>query len=155
MSQMHLSKFFLIAILITWLGFWSACEKVSDEPYFDLSPHIELAGISQDTIREFRDSLILDIYYEDGNGDLGNPDADVNSLFIRDQRLEEEDAYYLSPLAPLGSEISIHGHLKVALPTLFMLGNADRETTVFSLYLIDRAGNQSNIIETQEITLIK
>ena len=131
------------------------CETISNEPVFDLAPKIELMEISQDTVIQFVESITLKVYYEDGDGDLGNSDPDINSLFVKDARLEQADEYYLAPLAPAGEEISIQGTLNIELSPTFLLGNGTQETTVLSLYLVDRSGKQSNIIETGEITILK
>ena len=142
-------SFLLLGLLLP------SCEKVSDEPVFDIQPRIELLELSDNTLTQFRDPLRIRIAYEDGDGDLGHPNADINSIFVRDSRLAEEDQYYLAPLAPDGASISIQGTLNIELPPTFILGNADRETTVFTLYLVDRAGNESNRIETGEIRIVK
>lgn len=131
------------------------CTKQSDALVFDLAPSIELIDISNDTIREFSETLLININYEDGDGDLGSTDPDINSIFVKDQRLEEADEYYLGPLAPEGSSISIQGTLNIALANTFILGNADEERTVFSIHVVDRAGNKSNVIETSPITIIR
>ena len=132
-----------------------ACEKISDEPYFDTTPNIQLIEMIPDTIRQFDDQLQIRIAYEDGDGDLGSTDADVNSLFIKDERLEEMDAYYVGPLAPPGSTISIHGELDIQLGTFFLLGNAAFETTRLTIYMVDRAGHESNRLETGKITILR
>ena len=131
------------------------CEKVDDTPVFDVVPHIELTSISSDTIIEFQQSISLKIKYEDGDGDIGNPDSDINSLFVKDARLEKEDAYYVAPIAPVGSGVSITGTINLILENTFLLGNADQETTVFTLYLVDQAGNKSNTIETGPILILR
>ena len=141
----------LLGLCTTWL----ACEKVVDDPVFDLVPHIELLEVSTDTIVEFQQNISIKIQYEDGDGDLGHPDADQNSLFVKDARLAKEDAYYVAPIAPVGSEISITGTLNLILENTFLLGNADEETTIFTIYLVDQAGKQSNIIETPPITITR
>lgn len=143
-----------------FLGFFAlvfsmSCETISDEPQFDLEPVIELLEVSKDTIIQFEENIQIKIKYEDGNGDLGNPDPDVNSIFIKDNRLESADEYYLAPLAPVDAEISITGELNIQLSTTFLLSNADEETTKYTLYVVDRAGNQSNSIETETITILK
>ncbi|MEM8908608.1 MAG: hypothetical protein AAGD05_12225, partial [Bacteroidota bacterium] len=106
-------------------------------------------------ITEFRESIILTLGYEDGDGDLGSRDPDVNSIFIHDQRLEKADEYYLGPLAPAGASISIQGDLNIALANTFILGNADEEQTVFSIYVVDQAGNKSNTVQTDPITILR
>ena len=132
-----------------------SCEKVSDEPAFEETPRIELATVSQDTLVEFQDQLVLTINYEDGDGDLGNPDPDINSIFVKDSRLEAADEYYLGPLAPEGSSVSIQGTLNLELSTTFLLGNGSEENTIFTIYVVDRKGNQSNSIETPNITILR
>ena len=156
MSASNLSS---CPIGVVVLGFlvslsWS-CETVSDDPVFDLTPRIELVDWSADTLVEFKDQLVIRFSYEDGDGDLGNADPEVNSIFVKDARLEKAEAYDLAPIAPNGSEISITGTLRVLLSKTFVLGNADQETTTFDLYLIDQAGRQSNTIQTPPITIIR
>jgi len=132
-----------------------ACEKVVEEPVFDATPRIELLELSQKSLLQFQDQLKIRIAYEDGDGDLGNLDADVNSIFVKDSRLSAPDEYYLAPLAPEDASVSIQGTLELQLSPTFLLGNGDRETIVYSIYLVDREGNQSNTIETEEITVVK
>ncbi len=134
---------------------WMSCEKVSNDPVFALQPKIELLEISSDTIIEFQQSISLKIQYEDGDGDIGHPDPDQNSLFVKDARLANEDAYYLAPIAPVDAGVSITGTLNLILENTFLLGNADQESTIFTIYLVDQAGNQSNVIETTPITILR
>lgn len=133
----------------------TACVVNSDDPVFDVKPLIEIVEISQDTLVQFQDQLSIKISYEDGDGDLGNPNSEINSLFVKDARLENEDAYYLAPVAPVGSSVSITGTFNIILDQTFLLGNGDEEQTIFSIYLIDQAGNQSNEIQTDPITIIR
>ncbi len=150
-----MSKRIYLTLLPLLLLLGLACEKTSDEPAFDLTPKIELIAVSSDTIVQFKDSLNIRIYYEDGDGDIGNADPDINSIFVKDARLEGEEAYYVAPITPDGAEISITGTLNLILGTTFILGNADQEKTTFTIFLIDKAGNQSNSIETGPITILK
>ncbi len=140
--------------IIGVLGIFS-CTKIIEDPVFDTTPRIELVGLSTNQVVEFQDSLIVTIRYEDGDGDLGDENPDVNSIFIKDARLEEADGYYLAPLAPAGASISITGELDIILFTPFILGNGASESTQFSIYVVDRSGNQSNTIETESIQIIR
>lgn len=142
-------------LLLLEVLFVLGCTKVSNDPFYDLTPRIELVEIAEDTVVQFTDSISLTILYEDGDGDLGNPDPDVNSIFVKDSRLENADEYYLGPLAPAGSTISINGTLKLQLSPTFLLGNGTVEKMVLAIYMVDRAGNQSNVIETAAITILK
>ena len=145
----YLTLFYLPTILVC------ACTKVSDEPFYDLTPKIELIEVGNETVVQFTDSISLTISYEDGDGDLGNADPDINSIFVKDSRLEIADEYYLGPLAPAGEKISINGTLKLNLSPTFLLGNGSEEKMVLTIYVLDRAGNKSNTIETQAITILK
>ncbi len=135
--------------------FVASCTKESNELSFDTTPKIDLLSISNDTIIEFQESISFSISYEDGDGDLGNPDPNINSLFVKDSRLQNEDAFYVQPLAPVGESISITGNLTIELASTFILGNANTEFVTFTIYMLDRNGNKSNVIETEPITIIK
>jgi hypothetical protein len=151
MNRFKINKllFYLPAILV--LG----CTKVSNEPFYDLAPRIELVGVENDMVVQFTDSIFVTILYEDGDGDLGNTDPDLNSIFVKDSRLENADEYYLGPLAPAGETISINGTLKLKLSPTFLLGNGTTEKMVLTIFVKDRAGNQSNSIETPPITILE
>ena len=145
----------ITVILISYLLLVGSCTTVSDEPLFDTTPVIEIISISNDTIVEFQESLHIIISYEDGDGDLGSPDPDENTLFVKDNRLKKEDEYFVYPLAPYGESISITGTLSIALNNTFILGNGTTEQTNFTIYMIDRAGNKSNVVKTETITIVK
>ncbi len=147
-------KTYLILLFLTTI-FVFGCTKVSNDPFYDLTPRIELLEVSKNTVIQFSDSISISILYEDGDGDLGNPDPDVNSIFVKDSRLELADEYYLGPLAPVGSKISINGTLNMKLSPTFLLGNGTEEKMVLTIYMVDRAGNQSNTIETETITILR
>lgn len=154
-QQKQLSFFWGLAMyLVICLG-GMACETVSDDPVFDLTPSIEIVELSADTLIQFQDQLSIRISYEDGDGDIGSEDPDVNTIFVKDARLENYEPYYVAPIAPLGSNVSITGTLLLMLSKTFVLGNADQEVTTFDIYLVDQAGNQSNTIQTTPITIIR
>ncbi len=132
-----------------------SCTKRTDELSFPVEPTITLDSISQNTLIEFQDRLILHLSYQDGDGDLGTSNPDINSIFIQDSRLENADEYYLPPLSPETATISIQGAFDVQLSTTFLLGNGTEESTVFSLFVKDRAGHESNTVETEEILIVR
>jgi hypothetical protein len=56
----------------------------------------------------------------------------------------------------LGNEIAITGELNIVLDHTIVLDDSnDSETTTFTIRLKDRAGNWSNILETETITIMK
>lgn len=132
-----------------------SCETIVDEPVFPPEPNIILLDVSQDSILQFTEQLVLTFQYEDGDGDLGTSDPDVNAIFVQDSRLINPDEYYLPPLAPEDVSISITGTFQLELSPTFLLGNGSVETAEYSIYLFDRAGNQSNTVKTGPILIYK
>ena len=132
---------------------WS-CEKETVNIISDI-PRIELIELSSDTITEFLDPLIITISYQDGDGNLGFEETDQYALFVRDIRLEEFDGFYLGPIAPPGSSVPIQGELNIEFPDLFVFGNGEQETTRFEIKMIDRKQNESNLLVTEDIVIVK
>ncbi len=131
-----------------------SCEKEEVIAYSDI-PEINLVEISSDTIRQYEDVLYLRISYKDGDGDLGFENPDQYALYIRDIRLEAFDGFYLGPLAPPGANAAIQGELNIEFPSLFLFGNGNTELTKFQIKLIDRAGHESNLIETDFVAIVR
>jgi hypothetical protein len=116
-------------------------------------PEIELVGVSHDTVTEFVDKLIMSVEYQDGDGNLGFVEPSKYAVFVRDLRLDEFDGFYIGPLAPLDTEIAIQGVLHIEFPNLFVFGNRDHETTAFEIKFVDRAGNESNLVQTGNVVV--
>jgi hypothetical protein len=144
---------YLFVISLSLLFF--SCEKNSTDPVFSKIPTIKITEVSHDTLVQFIDQLVLKIEYEDGDGDLGNANPDVNSIFVKDSRLENPDEYYLPPLAPDSAMVSITGIFNLELSTTFLFGNGTEESAIFEVFVIDRAGNVSETVETTPILIIK
>lgn len=127
--------------------------KEESAPAVSEVPFISVQSITPTTVKEFSDSIEILLTYEDGDGDIGYVDADVYALTVRDSRLPLADPYYVPPLAPPNEEIHIKGILKVKLKNTFLLGSGGNEITFFELQLTDRAGNKSNVVTTEQITI--
>lgn len=122
---------------------------------FSSIPEIRLIEWSHDTIRQYEDVLRIRIMYKDGDGDLGFADPDQYALFVRDIRLQAFDGFYIGPLAPPDARVPIQGHLNIEFPTLFLFGNGAVEQTRFQIKMIDRAGQESNVVETGLVAIIR
>lgn len=142
--------------------FLFSCGKNDDKPNeptpsepVSVIPYIELKEVSPLTVKAFEEEIVFTIFYKDGDGDIGTKEADINSLFIEDSRGDIKLGYHIQPLAPKDAEIAIQGHLNIVLNNTILFGDgSEPETVVFSVYLFDRAGNQSNIVESPEITVV-
>ena len=119
------------------------------------TPLIGLVSISQDTIRQYEDVLSIRISYKDGDGDIGFEDPEEYALYVRDIRLEAFDGFYVGPLAPPDAQVPIQGELNIEFPSLFLFGNGAVEQTRFEIKMIDRAGNESNLIETDFVAITR
>lgn len=150
MKRIHFT-FLVYLFVFAWTQV--SCTKPTNDLSFPVVPAITLDSISQDTLFEFQDKLILHLSFQDGDGDLGTSNPDVNSIFIQDSRLMNADEYYLPPLAPETASVSIQGNFDIELSTTFLLGNGTEEMTTFSIFVKDRAGNQSNTVATKEILI--
>ena len=133
-----------------------SCKKDKrSEPLEKIStvPEIEILSISPTTINEF-DEVIITIKYTDGDGDLGFEDADDNSIYVTDNRAGIVNEFHLGPIAPIGQAIVIEGNLPINLENVLLLNeNQSTEQANFSIQIKDRAGNLSNIVTTENISI--
>ncbi|MBL0007372.1 MAG: hypothetical protein IPP25_09370 [Saprospiraceae bacterium] len=132
----------------------AGCGKEDDITYSN-TPVIGLVSISQDTIRQYEDVLSIRISYKDGDGDIGFENPEEYALYVRDIRLEAFDGFYVGPLAPPDAQVPIQGELNIEFPSLFLFGNGAVEQTRFEIKMIDRAGNESNLIETDFVAITR
>ena len=143
----------LVYVFSAMTLFLSACKK--EEIIFEPTPNLEFVSISPSSVTEFQDEVVITIQYRDGDGDLGENTPDVKNLFVTDSRNDVEYSYRVQQLAPDDSDINIEGQLEVNLKTLSVVGSSDSENATFDVYMLDRAGNKSNIITTSAITISK
>ena len=125
-------------------------------PTVSVIPEISLESVSATQVMAHKDSLSFLIKYTDGDGDLGDADADIMSIELVDTRDADNliFKYHLSPRAPLDAEITITGTMEIVLQNTILLdANNAQETTTFKLKIKDRAGNWSNEVETEVITI--
>lgn len=130
----------------------AGCKK---EETIDRIPSIEFVSISASEVMEFTNAVEVVISYKDGDGDLGSPNPDVNTLRVKDSRLLEYDWYHVPPMTPDLQELQIEGSYTVTLNPLFILGNGSSEEATFTLQIKDRAGNWSNAIVTPAVQIIE
>ncbi len=135
-------------------------EREIDNPNPNISnvPAIELIEVNPVNVVAYADSIVFSIQYTDGDGDLGTTNPDVPTVELIDNRNSDDLVfeYHLSPRSPAGTVISIQGELSIVLNNTILLDeNQSSEQTTFSIHLQDRAGNWSNMVETETITITK
>lgn len=137
-------------------------------PDYPIEPVIEYKGINKNIIDQGRvrdDSLLIQISFTDGDGDIGDAQNKAN-IFLIDDR-DGKMVTYSMPLIPQKGVINgVSGTITILHTTLFNVccyyANADpcsipitfmTDTVTYSLYLEDRAGHVSNTIKLQPIII--
>lgn len=138
----------IIALLA--IAFLASCKQEHSD-----IPEISDLTVVPMNVAEFTDTVIVSFNYYDYNGDLGHPDPNVASLSVKDSRLQYEDLYHVQPLAPVDAKVPIEGRLSVRLNNLFILGNDSIEKLQFEVKIQDRAGNWSELVESDTITVYR
>ena len=157
-------------VFLAALAGMSAAVSCVDPPDFSDVPKIEFTGMSKDTILQGvfqQDSLFIEFSFEDGDGDLGREDnAEENNVFLIDLRTGNLDNSYGIPFIPAqGSSNGIEGTVQLLLySTCCLYDNGQDPCTPssitpydslqYEIYIVDRAGNESNRIQTPWITLV-
>ena len=144
-------KFVFLGVIAT--AFFFSCSKKEE---ISNVPSISFESVTPSgTIKQFNDSILFKISYRDGDGDLGENIDSVNNLFLTDSRNNVTYKYRLQELAPMGAKIPIQGSVNILLTSISLVDPASSsETTTFSIYLVDRAGNKSNTVTSSVLTIV-
>lgn len=131
-----------------------ACAKEAVE--LSATPSISLVSIAPSLVKEFSDSLVIEIAYEDGDGDLGGVHPDSTNLFVTDSRIGIVYAFRIQELVPGGATVPIKGTFRIVLNGLFRVNDtAPKETVSFEIVARDKAGNRSNVLVTEEVEVVE
>ncbi|MEO0900378.1 MAG: hypothetical protein AAFY71_28470 [Bacteroidota bacterium] len=143
-----------ITLIFISLLFLYSCRESTGGIISDI-PEISFEEITPNQVKAGEDEITFFIKYTDGDGDLGTNDDNVRNVFLTDLRIGAVQEFRLQQLAPDGAEVPITGTFNLKLPFTIMVDSAaNSEKVSFSLYVTDRAGNESNTIESEEITVI-
>lgn len=152
----------------------AACVNPPDYP---IEPVIVYEGLNKDTIYQFRDaagnagppdSITIQFSFTDGDGDIST--TDTVDIFVRDSRFLEAErptSFAFPPIPGEGTSNGISGDVFVTVVNsaqgICCIFN-DRiciddprypvDTFSYFIYMVDRAGNQSNTIQTEQIKLL-
>ena len=129
-------------------------------PEYPLIPAIEYMGMTKDTMpRGFAsDSTLVTLSFTDGDGDIGRKDT-VSDIFIIDQRDSNVTRGRIPFVPELGASNGIKGEISVVIdntccifPNPLYDGCSEvfpsypDDQVVYSIYIVDRKGNQSNTV---------
>ncbi|MBT8221304.1 MAG: hypothetical protein KJP00_15865 [Bacteroidia bacterium] len=151
-----------ISILITILIF--SCVK---EDEFSIIPEITYIGQTKISMNQgafMEDSLFVQFSFTDGDGDIG--DQDSINIFLTDTRQDFTTTYRIPEIPDVAVNDAIEGTVTLLLFTTCCLytDNSQAPCTpstsmpmdevTYTLQIRDRAGNMSNSITLQPITLL-
>tara|TARA_B110000305_G_C19372744_1_gene605364 strand:+ start:11 stop:442 length:432 start_codon:yes stop_codon:yes gene_type:complete len=127
-----------------------SCEK---EQEISDTPIIEFKSISPATVQEYLDNIIITISYSDEDGDLGENNPDIHNLFVEDNRNGIVYQFRIPHLAPDNNSIAIEGDFNITINGSGITDESTSQQVNYSIYVKDRAGNNSNTISTSNITI--
>jgi hypothetical protein len=137
-------------IVLGMMGALSACTKLTE---ISEVPEIAFQSVVPNVVTEYQDSLYFTVSYRDGNGDLGENNTDNNNLFIEDSRNQVTYGFRIQQLAPNNTDIAIKGNLKLTLPNTAIINGGASESVSYSIWVVDRAGNESNRVSSSTVTV--
>jgi hypothetical protein len=144
-------RFFLF--LLGSLMCLSSCKK--DAETMSVVPEISFVSIGPSAVFQNKDSVIIRISYRDGDGDLGENNSDVKNAEITNFRNNLTYNFRIRQLAPSNANVAIQGELEFIVPGVAMENTSlSSESTSFSIKITDRAGNASNVITSNSITVL-
>lgn len=169
--KLHFSSLFASCLVLAL-----TCYACADAPDYPIEPVITYEGVSSTEVfsqsTRIRDSLTIFFSFTDGDGDLTGVDSTEVDIIItdsRDNRLERGLTFPDIDRDGTGNGISGEASIlldNIAFPLCCIndLGGGDFEfcisnpnlieqQTSYKIQVRDRAGNFSNIIETEQITI--
>ena len=153
----------LILIAIQWLG-------CTSNPGFDEVPSIQFLSFSKDTMEQGSlntDSVFLKLTFEDGDGNIGTGASGITeNIIITDNRNGDIfERFKIPDIEDVGAQNGIEGTITLKLfttcctfpdltPPCANPPQYPSNEINFDIYMVDDAGNQSNIITTSTLTLL-
>lgn len=138
---------------ITYISCFLLLLSCTKESEVNPIPHIEFVDISPEIAQEYTDEINITIRYTDEDGDLGENDPDIKNLFVRDVRNGIQYEYRIPQLSPNNNDIHITGNFNILINGTGITNGNSTQKVSYEVYVIDRNQNESNTIETSEITI--
>lgn len=146
-------------------------------PEYPIEPLITNVSIDKNEVANFEESFVISIDFQDGDGDLGNDTNNseeeefFDNIFLIDNRVNINlDSVFIRPssiemLTPPSGEQAIDGTIRVTIAEICCLNETgspaclpsqarlETNEVVYDVYIIDRAGHQSNVVQTPPLTI--
>jgi len=165
MTVHKISKFLFLLCMV------SAClYNCASAPDLSPIPTLEFVSVSKESMEQGsfnQDSLTLTLNFTDGDGDIGGLNGDISqNLFVIDNRIDTiADPFVIPTIPEQGVNNGIRGQIKLRMYTTCCLipgipacspsaPDFPFDEVSFDVYMVDRAGNQSNTVTTSMIKLL-
>ena len=116
-----------------------------------LKPSIELIKVSSASVVSMRDTLAIELKFWGRDGDIGDSSIGQSKVFVEDSVYKVVQEFPIITGSYNHTFGPVTGRLKVLVDLLPFLDTSVQRTTRLRLYITDRGGHKSNIIETPNI----
>lgn len=142
----------------------------SEPPVYPDEPIIEFVSLSKSSMQQSFasiDSILVTLSFTDGDGDIGSEPGDSSSivLYIDKRQNNIQPPRVIPTVGDIGVGKGISGKIFIHLPTSCCIEIAGNTTFTcerrpgitdevnYEMWIVDRAGNESNRVELPPITL--
>jgi hypothetical protein len=144
-------KLLILSLIFSTTGyFFSSCNTGGE---ISEVPEISFESVAPNVVTEYQDSLVFTISYRDGDGDLGENNTDNDNVFVQDSRNQVTYGFRVQQLAPDNANIAIQGNMNVTLPNTAIVNGGQSESVSYTIWVVDRAGNESNKVTSSTVTV--
>ncbi len=131
----------------------------NNKPIFPIEPRIEYIDMQPLEVSETsaNNKITIQFSFTDGDGDLGDEvGGDKTSLIVIDNRTQFPDSlrtfrFQVPDLRPNTQKPSIMGKMSVEVLQTPLTPGTLKDSTSFTVYIIDQAGHKSNEIVTDKV----
>ncbi len=120
-----------------------------------LRPSIELMKLSSDSIAAMKDTLAIELRFEDRDGNIGDSSIGQSKVFLEDSAYKVVQEFPITISSGSHTFGPVTGKLRVLVDLLPLLDTSIERTTRLRIYITDRSGHKSNTVETPVIHLSK
>lgn len=155
----------LLALLATAIALVTSCTSPPDYPDEPVIAYQSASRLFMNQGYGQEDSITLTLSFTDGDGDIGFQQTEqAVNVFVRDLRDDYERLYRLPFVPQRGITNGISGTIDLKLyqtccyveqyiPCSPSLPEGTTDEVRYEIYIVDRAGNESNRVQTEAITL--
>ncbi len=151
MSMVKFIRTYLLAFIFSIII--AGCDQ---GPLFPEEPRVAFVDIQPRVVKQFQDSIVVTLRFQDGDGDIGLLDSvsDRNNLILIDSRIgstlteaQATNFYTLPNLTPDARNPSIQGEITVKLDFTIKTTAEPEEQVRYQIRLRDRSGNYAKPID--------